>query len=246
MALYYRLCACGYFEPQASPDSFRGMEPEETRALLREIFPELEDAVIEEYADSGRPIGHMVNDVLEKRPPIQVSLSECLLNLGRPSSSRQNQKAPPKELNFPEIFECRAVDTKVDTSALRREAASLYKRAQVCRNRITRGTADYYAMEADNCVEEAKRINRYASLVILQKMLNENKPGTIDLHNLFVSEGIAFLEDYLRVAHPPFTVVTGRVGNSRRMQPAAKRYLESKGLSVVEDGPCLLVRRKRP
>lgn len=234
------------FSAPGSPDSSGAMEPEETRALLREIFPELEDAVVDAYAESGRPVDHIVNEILEKRPPIRVSLSECLLNLGRPHSFPKKQKAPPRVFNFPEIFECRPVDTKVDASALRREAASLYQRAQECRNRMARGTADYYAMEADNCVEEAKRVNRRASLVILQRMLNENRPGTIDLHNLFVSEGVAFLEDYLQVAPPSFTVVTGRAGNSRRMQPAAKRFLESRGFSVVEDGPCLLARRKSP
>lgn len=228
------------------PRQLRTMEPKETRALLREMFPELDDTFVNAYVESGRSIDHIVNEILEKRPPIQMSLSECLLNLGIPHSFTQMQKAQPKEFNFPEIFESRAVDTRVDTSSLRREAASLYRKAHECRNRMTRDTADYYLMEADGCVEEARKINRYASLVILQRMLNENKPGTIDLHNLFVSEGIAFLEDYLQVAPPSFTVVTGRAGNSRRMQPAAKSYFESKGFSVVEDGPCLLVRRKRP
>lgn len=222
------------------------MDPEERmRAFLMEMFPQLDHDAIDRYVTSGKPLDSIICEVLEsKPPPLKMSVDECLLNLKRPRIPKTKESVPPRQFNFPEIFGSGFVDTKVDPLKLRKNSSDLYAKAKGCRNKARKETASYYMEEADKLTEEAGRIRRQASVIILQKMLMENKSGTIDMHNLYVDEATMFLEDYVRIGPSSFTVVTGRAGNSLRIRPAVKRFLESRGYTLKEDGPFLVATKK--
>lgn len=215
------------------------------RLFLMEMFPHLNHDVVDMYVASGDSLDKIVCDITENRPPpITLSVEECLANLERSVKLRKKECVLPRQFNFPEIFGGGFADTKVDPFKLRKRASELYAKAKEHRNKIRKGTAGYYIEEADKCTELANKIRRQASVVILQNMLNENKSGTIDMHNLYVDEAILFLEDYTRKGPSSFVVVTGRAGNSQRMRPAVKKFLEAHRYTVKEDGPFLVVKKK--
>lgn len=161
-------------------------------------------------------------------------------------------------LNYPEVFNTGTpVNLRVDTdlhSTSEQRVAQLRSLAQHYRTLYTstkqlsvahkrnKPLNNYYVDKAEQYKQNSEYVNRQAVVQLMKDKMRDNR---IDLHGLYVWEGLMVLGDYVRTyKFKRFYVCVGRKEKSLRMRPEVVEYLAREGFVVESEGAWLRVTKE--
>ncbi|ELA46938.1 hypothetical protein VCUG_01557 [Vavraia culicis subsp. floridensis] len=102
---------------------------------------------------------------------------------------------------------------------------------------------NYYVDKAEQYKQNSEHVNRQAVIQLMKDKISDNR---IDLHGLYVWEGLMVLSDYVRTyKFKRFYVCVGRKEKSLRMRPEVMEYLAREGFAVESEGAWLRVTKER-
>lgn len=220
------------------------MNIDQVKEFVKEMFPDVENEDIDYLVRTNSNIDAVVNKILSgEYKGFRINLKDLVV---KPPFGANSMTL---DLYYPEIFKNNFIDEHVDVEEMRRKAHATYKRARECsRKELTyknRLAKEYYTDEIEKLVEEAKKWNRKAALVIIKKSIKT--PQLLDLHGLYVEEALMFLSDFTNKINPrEFGVVTGREKVEGSLRPSIISFLKKRNYLVSEDGPCVYGRKIMP
>ncbi|ELQ75158.1 hypothetical protein THOM_1888 [Trachipleistophora hominis] len=150
-------------------------------------------------------------------------------------------------LNYPEIFNGNATQKGVpsDQHLQLRSLAQHYHTLHTTMTQLSaahiknKPLNNYYTDKAQHYKQCSLSLHKQA---VIRLMAHKIRGNRIDLHDLYVWEGLMVLDDYVRVyGLNRFYVCVGRMEKSLRMRPEVIKYLGVRGFVVESEGAWLRV-----
>lgn len=216
----------------------------ENKKFIKEIFPEVEDEVIERLLKST---GNNVDLVVTKI--IDGTYKGVFFNIKEIHFTKMKQPVFKKELYFPELVESfGSIKEEIDVDDNRKEIKRLNEKIGQIKTKgqqyKLRLSKEYYSEKTTEIRENIDKLNKECALAIMKKSLKD--PHCLDLHGLYCIDALKFVDDYIRTHDPSsFKLITGSADSSMSLRPSLIKYLKEKKYSVSSEGPCIVVKKEK-
>lgn len=215
----------------------------ENRNFIKEIFPEVEDEVIDRLLKStGNNVDLVVTKIMDG------TYKGVYFDLKDVKFTPMKQPVFKKELYFPELVEdFGSIKEEVDVDRNRKEIKKLNEKIGQLKTKgqkfKLRLSNDYYSEKTTEIKENINKLNKEFALAIMKKSLKD--PHCLDLHGLYCLDALKFVDDYIKIHDPSsFKLITGSEDSSMSLRPSLVKYLKEKKYLVSSEGPCLVVKKE--
>lgn len=211
-------------------------ELNEERNFIKEMFPHLNDEIINRLFLSSKDINIVITKILDN------NYDGLYLNLKDLTVNQIHQNIHKKNFFYPELFNNSFIDVK-EGDKNHDYVINLYEKIKYFKNKSCickdKRLAQFYQQEIEKLHLEIDKRNRKRVLAVLKNTLK--KPEMLDLHGLYTKEALMFISDYITFFKPlEINLVTGREGHSNSLRPSVIAYLKQHNYKVVmDDSPCV-------
>ncbi|KAF9765006.1 hypothetical protein NGRA_0060 [Nosema granulosis] len=214
----------------------------ENKKFIKEMFPDVEDEVIERLLKStGNNVDLVVTKIIDgSYKGIQFDLKDIYF-------TKMGQTSFKKELYFPELVnDLSSIKEEIDVSRNRKEIKRLNENINLLKSKNLkhklRLSNEYYSEQIGEIKETINKLNKECTLSILKKSLKD--PNCIDLHGLYCLDALKFVDDHIRTYSPTtFKLITGAEDSSMSLRPSLVKFLKEKDYSVSSEGPCIVAKK---